>query len=396
MSAWDTVALGRVCKVVPGFAFKSKDWCSEGLPVLKIKNIRGDGAIDTAEVDCVPQNLMSERMKRFVLKDGDILLAMTGATAGKVGKLRDPSHYLLNQRVAKLEPIDIDPVFFWSVVSSAEYQNRFFRLADGAAQPNMSGSQIEGVPVPLPPLETQRRIASILGAYDDLIEVNRRRVALLEGMARGLFEEWFVRFRFPGHEAVPMVDTPNGPLPEGWSLQGLGELGTLRSGSGKLTKAAYLADGVRAYSASGPDGFVEQAECSGPAVIVSAVGAYCGRTWLAEGDWTCIANTFAVIPNQGVPAEFLYLGTLGYEKWPRRGAAQPFIAKADARTIVLPQPTRDVWDSFCGLARPTLKLVELLSETNKSLATSRDLLLPRLISGQLSVTTAERELEDAA
>ena len=269
-------------------------------------------------------------------------------------------------------------------------------LNSGSAQPSLNRNFLYPLPVCLPPVGEQRRIASILGAYDDLIEVNRRRVALLEGMARGLFEEWFVRFRFPGHEAVPMVDTPNGPLPEGWSLQGLGELGTLRSGSGKLTKAAYLADGVRAYSASGPDGFVEQAECSGPAVIVSAVGAYCGRTWLAEGDWTCIANTFAVIPNQGVPAEFLYLGTLGYEKWPRRGAAQPFIAKADARTIVLPQPTRDVWDSFCGLARPTLKLVELLSETNKSLATSRDLLLPRLISGQLSVTTAERELEDAA
>ena len=129
---------------------------------------------------------------------------------------------------------------------------------------------------------------------------------------------------------------------------------------------------------------------------MSAVGAYCGRTWLAEGAWTCIANTFAVLPNQGVPAEFLYLGTLGYDKWPRRGAAQPFIAKADARTIQLPKPPLDVWEKFSDLARQTLKLVEMLLGTNKSLAASRDLLLPRLISGQLSLAAAERELEDAA
>jgi type I restriction enzyme S subunit len=75
--------------------------------------------------------------------------------------------------------------------------------------------------VSVPPREIQHRVASILGAYDDLIEVNRRRVAVLEEMARGLFEEWFVRFRFPGHEEVPILDTPEGPLPEAWTWAAL-------------------------------------------------------------------------------------------------------------------------------------------------------------------------------
>src|SRR5690554_5083741 len=94
-------------------------------------------------------------------------------------------------------------------------------LSRPAAQPGLSVKVLGQQSVRMPSRQNQEQIAAILGAYDDLIEVNRRRVAVLEEMARGLFEEWFVRFRFPGHENVPIVDTPDGPLPEGWSFDAL-------------------------------------------------------------------------------------------------------------------------------------------------------------------------------
>lgn len=166
---WNRGKLGDVCRVIPGYAFKSNDWQDYGIPVVKIKNIKGDNTVDLTEVDCVPESLFTPKLQKFILKDGDILVAMTGATAGKVGKVRTKRPILLNQRIAKIEPVGADRRFIWSVVSSEEYQKTFFYLADGAAQPNMSGGQIEGVEILLPPLPVQRRIADILSAYDDLI-----------------------------------------------------------------------------------------------------------------------------------------------------------------------------------------------------------------------------------
>jgi len=96
--------------------------------------------------------------------------------------------------------------------------------ADGAAQPNMSGGQIEGLEIPCPPLPMQRRIAGILSAYDELIENSQRRIRILESMARALYREWFVHFRFPGHEKHPHLDSALGAIPQGWAaLHRLGE-----------------------------------------------------------------------------------------------------------------------------------------------------------------------------
>ena len=139
---WKRGTLGDVCRVIPGYAFESSDWQDSGIPVIKIKNIKGDTTVDLSDMDCVPESVLTPRLQKFVLGDRDILVAMTGATAGKVGKVRTSKPILLNQRVAKIEPVEADRDFIWSVVSSQEYQEKFFYLADGAAQPNMSGGQI--------------------------------------------------------------------------------------------------------------------------------------------------------------------------------------------------------------------------------------------------------------
>jgi type I restriction enzyme S subunit len=227
---WEEVPLGSVCRVIPGYAFKSKDWCDEGIPVIKIKNIQSDRSVDTNDADCVPESIYSDRLKKFLLEDGDILLAMTGATAGKVGKLRTKQPMLLNQRVAKIKPVEADPEFIWAIVSSDEYQDKFFHLADGAAQPNMSGGQIERLTINLPDLPTQRKIAGILSAYDDLIENNLRRIKILEEMAQALYREWFVHFRFPGHESAKFVDSSLGQIPKGWEVKAIEQVAIVHRG----------------------------------------------------------------------------------------------------------------------------------------------------------------------
>lgn len=415
MSEWPQVRLGSVARVVPGYAFKSKDWCDNGVPVLKIKNIQENGTIDVENVDCVPTAILSPRLKKFEVCDNDILLAMTGATAGKVGRVRSSKRFMLNQRVAKLIPIDVDPAFFWSLVSSDEYQDRFFRLADGAAQPNMSGAQIEGILIALPPPATQRRIASTLGAYDDLIEVNRRRIAVLEEMARGLFEEWFVRFRFPGHEAVPILDTPDGPLPEGWRNDTLANVAAINAASLRPANAPSEIGYIDISSVS--PGKIDTinhmpfAEAPGRARRIVTDGSILWsnvrpnrRSFAVVLDPTpeIVASTgFTVLDARETSFAFLYHWVttdnfVGYLVGNAQGAAYPAVTAATFERATILLPPADLVKRFTDFAEPMLRLADTLRKANGSLSVSRDLLLPRLISGQLSVAEAERQLEEAA
>ena len=173
---WKVGTIGDVCIVTPGYAFKSKDWCSEGIPIIKIKNIKSDNTIDNQNVDYVPESLLNEGLDKFILEQGDFLIAMTGATAGKIGRLRTSIRMLLNQRVAKIKPLEEFDDYIWCLISTDGCQNLFFRLADGAAQPNMSGSQIEKFKILIPgshALKSFREIVKpILKLMDNLFNKN--------------------------------------------------------------------------------------------------------------------------------------------------------------------------------------------------------------------------------
>lgn len=189
--SWAGITIGKVARVLPGFAFKSAHLGTEGTPVVKIGNITDDGAVDLTSLERLPDSYLEPRHEKFRLLNHDIVLAMTGATAGKVGRISAPDDcsFLLNQRVAKLEPINIVPEFFWYVISTRKYRDRFYGLGGGAAQPNMSGPQIASVDIPYPPKPVQSKIAAVLSLYDHLIENNRRRIALLEEAVRLLYRE---------------------------------------------------------------------------------------------------------------------------------------------------------------------------------------------------------------
>jgi len=161
---WEVKSLGEMCAVVPGFAFKSQDWQESGVPVVKIKNIQSDNTVDINDTDFVSEEIAERTPPKFTLKHGEFLLAMTGATAGKIGRLRSRRPMLLNQRVAKILPHDGFGSFAWCAISSEEAKDRFFRLADGAAQPNMSGSQIERIMLTTPTMDVLNSFSKMTDA----------------------------------------------------------------------------------------------------------------------------------------------------------------------------------------------------------------------------------------
>ena len=166
-----TVPLRQVCEVRPGFAFKSSDLSNSGIPVVKIGSIMDTGAVDLESGQFLPENLVQERHGRFFLEDGDIVLGMTGV--GKIGRIRSDRRSLLNQRVCKLIPYDAqEQDFLWASLRTIDYVRVFTQLAQGVAQANISGGQIESLEIPWPEIGQRRRIADILSAYDDLIANN--------------------------------------------------------------------------------------------------------------------------------------------------------------------------------------------------------------------------------
>jgi len=391
--------LGDVCRVIPGYAFKSSDWCDKGIPVVKIKNIKGDTSVDLSYLDCVPESVLTPKLQKFVLVDGDILVAMTGATAGKVGKVRTCMALLLNQRVAKIQPVEADHDFIWSVVSSHEYQETFFHLADGAAQPNMSGRQIESVNIPLPPLPVQRRIAGILSAYDDLIENSQRRIRILEAMARALYREWFVHFRFPGHEKLSRIASPLGDIPEGWEVRKLGEIADITMGlSPKGNTYNEVGDGTPLIN--GPvefgDRFTKQVKwttaptktCRNGDLIVCVRGSTTGKYVKSDGVYCLGRGVCGLSSSFQCFIDLLFENELPTLLSQTSGSTFPSWTGPQLKNHPVLFPPQELLTHFEILVKPMAEQVLSLERQIQNLHRTRNLLLPRLLSGQTNIEAA--------
>ncbi len=277
---------------------------------------------------------------------------------------------------------------------------------------------IRGLPVSsLPDRTVQERIAAILGAYDGLIEVNWRRVALLEEMARGLFEEWFVRFRFPGHEDVPIFDTPDGPLPEGWEWGTASALVEFdpKTKVPKEGEKPFISMGLLDTSTSLIEPFEYRSGNSG-AKFRNDDTVFARITPCLENGKTGLVRQLPHDPGVGFGStEFIVIR--GERAGPAfayclarnpafRDHAQSSMSGASGRqrartdsvaAFEMGVPNDDeLLGRFEQAAWPMLQLIGELGNANQKLAASRDLLLPRLICGQLSVEATEHELEEAA
>jgi type I restriction enzyme, S subunit len=219
--------LGEVSEIYSGYAFRSGDMTTSGLPVLKIANIQGKRVLNVCK-DHLPEKLFEKKLAKYVLQQSDTLVAMTGAgSVGKFGKMpKIKGMYLVNQRVGIIRPNPdlADGGYLYYVLIQDHYEKQLYALGLGAGQPNISAKQIGGLEIFLPSLPTQRKIAGILSAYDDLIENNLRRIKILEQMAQSLYREWFVHFRFPGHESAGFIDSELGQIPKGWKVVKLGDI----------------------------------------------------------------------------------------------------------------------------------------------------------------------------
>jgi type I restriction enzyme, S subunit len=391
------VALSDVASVRSGFAFKSRDWLSSGVPVVKIANVK-DGFVDLCGCSFVSE-AVAKSAAQFELSSGDILISMTGYI-GEVARVRNEGRMLLNQRVGKFtikDPDRLDLDFLFYCLRKPELKAKFALHAYGAAQPNISPTLIEQQEIFLPTLQEQRRIAGILSAYDELIENSQRRIRILESMARALYREWFVHFRFPGHEHDPRVASPLGEIPQGWEVKKLKDVCRLTMGQSpksefynEVGEGVAFHQGVTDFGDRFP---ADRLFCTVEGRIglagdiLFSVRAPVGRMNIAKKKIILGRGLSAIRHNDGFQ-EFLWEQLRSHfirDDMIGNGAIFASVTKSDMQGIELICPPVLLIERATKHFEPIHSEIASLAQQILNLRRTRDLLLPRLLSGQIPV-----------
>jgi len=291
-----------------------------------------------------------------------------------------------------------DPKFLVYLLRSPAYRQRIINISGGSAITNISQSSLRELLVDLPPLSTQRKIAAVLAACDDLIENSMRRIAILEEMAQLIYREWFVHYRFPGHEDVQMVDSELGPIPEGWEIAPLGKVCELVAGQSPRSefyneegRGLPFHQGVTDFGTLYP---VTRRYCTvtkrvaQKGDILFSVRAPVGRMNIADRTIVIGRGLHAIRSKSGNQTfTFLQLRDKFHEE-DMIGGGTIFrsVTKADMLGITLLAPPSLLVATFELNANPMLAQLEVLTRKNGLLRQGRDLLLPRLVSGDIDVS----------
>jgi len=258
--------------------------------------------------------------------------------------------------------------------------SEFRSFSTGAATKFLTLTILNETEIQAPPLPVQQRIAGILSAYDELIENSQRRIKILETMARTLYREWFVNFRFPGHEDHPRVALPLGEIPQGWEVKRFGDVAELNYG--KALKKEDRRDGsYPVFGSSGIVGSHDSALVKGPGIVVGRKGNV-GSVFWCDDDFFVIDTAYFVTST--LPLRFLLyvLPTLNFIN---SDAAVPGLSRNQAYTLEILVPPASLLREFCELAGSFERQAATIKRQVQNLRRIRDLLLPRLLSGQVDV-----------
>ena len=352
-----------------------------------------------------------EALNKGKLRRGDIVLTTRG-TIGNTAYYNDTipfENVRINSGmvILRCDPSKLLPAFLYQFVRSPRFFSQVNGLRSGVAQPQLPIRDMRQIRLPLPPLPIQRRIAGILSAYDELIENSQRRIKILESMARGLYREWFVHFRFPGHESVPRVKSPLGEIPEGWEVKPFGEIYNTSSGGTPSRKRPEYFEGgsidwvksqelLDKFILSTEERITADAVANSSAkvfppntVLVALYGATIGMLAIISGEAATNQACCAVLPKSSAYGrEFAFLTLLTNREriiGLRLGAAQQNISQVLLRNFECIKPPTEIATQFAEHVSPLFDGILNLQLQIENLRRTRDLLLPRLMTGQINL-----------
>ena len=392
MSEWKEVKLGDYIDMTNGYAFKSKSFVNRGIPVLKIKNIKTNKII-IEDIDYISADDNNPRYT--IIKPNDLIITMTGnridgapeTWVGKVALFNLDGKYFLNQRLSiiRVKKDLVNLLFILYSLTTIDAQKYFITHATSSGgQANISPDIVKNFTIKLPSYIIQSEIAGILSSLDAKIETNNKLNDKLEEMAQAIFKSWFVDFE--PFKDKPFHETEIGYIPQIFESGVLGDLCTFKRGKGLLSKDAIFGNVPVIAGGMKPACYHNIANTKAPVVTVSGSGANAGYTQIHNVDvW---ASDCSFIDSNCENLYYVYCFLSRRPKLLRlsqTGAAQPHVKPADIHRFQVVIPTKDVINEFQQIVKPLFDRIGMNKKENDRLASLRDTLLPRLMSGELIV-----------
>lgn len=403
MNNWADHTLENILENLIDYRGKTPKKSTSGVRLVTAKVIK-DGFINDEPAEYISDDIYDEWMTRGLPQKGDVLIT-TEAPLGEVAQLRTNEKIALAQRVILLrgneEKLNND--FLFHSLKSDLVQQRIQARATGTTVKGIKQSELRQVLIPLPSIENQKRIASILNDFDRLILNNHKRIKILEEMAQSIYEEWFVHFKFPGHEKVKMIDSEFGKVPEGWHFVKASEvidfdpktivdrnLENKYLPMGSISESSMIISNIEMRKGNSGSKFQNKdtllARIS-PSLENGKTGFV---NFLKESETAFGSTEFIVMRSKSVCPEYVYCLARssrfrGLAIKSMRGATGRQRVQRDALEnfrIALPNDGKLV-NEFHSILEPMFDQIYLLNTKNEVLVKTRDLLLPRLISGEI-------------
>lgn len=380
---WKITNIGSLCdRVCSGGTPKSTNnaYYNGNIPWLNTKEVNFNRIYDT-EKNITQLGLENSSAKW--ISENSVIVAMYGATAGKVAITKIP--ITTNQACCNLsinsEIADYNFVYYFLCSKFYELSS----LANGGAQQNLNAQIIKDFPIKIPVnLSDQRKIAGILSALDAKIENNNKINANLEAQAQALFKSWFVDFT--PFKDQPFVDSELGPIPQGWKVGKLGDICTFKRGKNLLSKNA-IDEGVPVVAGGlSPSCYHNQANTSAPVVTVSGSGANAGFMRMYHVDVWASDCSFIDVSCDYLYFVYCFLSVnRRLLKHAQTGAVQPHVKPADIHDFDVVIPEEDIVKAFQSIIKELLTKVGVNEKENQRLAALCDTLLPKLMSGEIKL-----------
>ena len=380
---WEKVKLGDIATFSNGINF-NKTAYAKGIKLIGVSNFGDRFYPDCSQLQEVKKDIV--RLEDC-LRNGDIVFVRSNGNKELVGRcmlVKNPTERVTYSGFcirARLNDTDrYDPVYFTYYFKSKAFRRAVSGTAVGANIQNLSQARLSNHECRIPSIEVQHRIADILSVYDDLIENNQKQIKLLEEAAQRLYKEWFVDLRFPGHENTKIVDG----VPEGWSRTNINEILTFHRGY-DLTKNEMKAGRYPVVGSTTVIGYHNEFKIKGPGIVTGHSGSLGKYQFIWDNFWP--HNTSLYISDykdHNIFFVYSLLQTVDFASL-NNGGDIPTLNRNVLSNIEVIEPEKKLQDMFAKIAEPQYQKIRNLEKQNNQLKMARDVLLPKLMSGEVEV-----------
>lgn len=391
---WEKVRLEDCCYSISDGDHQPPPKAQQGIPFVTISNINSMNQLDFSDTMFVPKEYYQSLDEKRKVRKGDVLYSVVGSFGIPV-LIKEERPFVFQRHIAILRPKEdiVDSGFLFYTMLSRDFYAKADAVAIGAAQRTVSLGSLRNIKIDVPSLESQKHIADILSAYDDLIENNQKQIKLLEEAAQRLYKEWFVDLRFPGHENTKIVDG----VPEGWNEKTLSQVADVIMGQSPKSefynsekKGLPFHQGVGSYGVR----FVmddiystSYTQIAEPNSILFSVRAPVGRLNITKNKVVIGRGLAAINQTDGCQSYLYYLlkNKFFRDNIVGNGSIFASVSKDELLNQKFLIPERNLMMRFEKIVSQMDKQIENLDSKNKKLIEARDRLLPKLMSGEVEV-----------